>query len=386
MPRQRPRLAAVVTTAAAAAVVTAAAAFAGATLAAPAGATGGPGPRPGDLAFRGEAKLPAGMTFEGTVVGGLSSMAYDAQRDVYYAISDDQGAGFTPTSTPARFYTLRVDTADGSLDAGDVTVLDVTTFTGTDGLPLPALSLDPEGLTLTRDDTLVVTSEGIPARGIAPFVREFGLDGRQVAELPVPDAFTPSTGHGVRPNLGFEAAAVAPNGQTLFVGAENALVQDGPAASLTTGSPARLLRYHLGADGQARLDRQYVYETGPVVAPSPVFTVNGLVEVLPLNNSFLLAMERSFSVGAGNTIRLYRVGLAGATDVSGAESISDVQPLHTATKSLLMDLGDLGLTLDNLEGMTLGPRLPDGSRSLVLVSDNNFTPGQVSQFLLFALR
>ncbi len=35
--------------------------------------------------------------------------------------------------------------------------------------------------------------------------------------------------------------------------------------------------------------------------------------------------------------------------------------------------------------MTLGPRLPDGRQSLLLVSDNNFTPGQVSQFLLFAL-
>jgi len=110
------------------------------------------------------------------------------------------------------------------------------------------------------------------------------------------------------------------------------------------------------------------------------------VELLPLNNSHLLAMERSFSVGAGNTIRLYSVDLAGATDVDGADSITEVQPLRTAAKSLLLDLDELGLTLDNLEGMTVGPRLADGSRSLVLVSDNNFTPGQVSQFLLFALR
>ena len=58
------------------------------------------------------------------------------------------------------------------------------------------------------------------------------------------------------------------------------------------------------------------------------------------------------------------------------------------SKALVLDLddvaGDEGLTLDNIEGMTLGPRLPDGSRALLLVSDNNFTPGQVSQFLLFS--
>ena len=40
----------------------------------------------------------------------------------------------------------------------------------------------------------------------------------------------------------------------------------------------------------------------------------------------------------------------------------------------------------NLEGMTFGPRLPNGHQALLLVSDNNFTPGQVSQFLLLEAR
>jgi hypothetical protein len=52
---------------------------------------------------------------------------------------------------------------------------------------------------------------------------------------------------------------------------------------------------------------------------------------------------------------------------------------------LLLDLSTLGIPLDNVEGMTLGPRLPDGRRSLVLVSDNNFAASQFTQFLLFAL-
>lgn len=347
----------------------------------PASATS-PTARTPDLAFRGESTLAAGATFSGTVVGGLSSLTYDADRDVYYALSDDQGAGFTPTSTPARFYTLKIDVSDGTLGPGDVTVLAVTTLLGADGLPFPAQSLDPEGLTLTRDDTLIATSEGIAARGIPPFVREFDLSGRQVSELPVPSYFLPSAGRGVRQNLGFEAAAVAPDQQSLFVGTENALAQDGPAASVTSGSPARLLRYHLGA---GRLDREYVYETEPVADPSPIFTVNGLVELLPLNNEFLLAMERSFSVGAGNTIRLYRIALPGATNVAGVEDLHQREQVQPAQKTLLLDLDTLGLTLDNLEGMTLGPRLPDGGQALVLVSDNNFTPGQPSQFLMFTM-
>ena len=124
-------------------IATAACLVAG-VLAAPASAVSPQAHAPG-LEFLGEATLPAGMPFEGTVVGGLSSITYDAARDVYYALSDDQGGTFTPTSTPARFYTLRVDLSDGSLGAGDVTVVDVTTLLGADGQPFPGRSLDPGG-------------------------------------------------------------------------------------------------------------------------------------------------------------------------------------------------------------------------------------------------
>ena len=59
--------------------------------------------------------------------------------------------------------------------------------------------------------------------------------------------------------------------------------------------------------------------------------------------------------------------------------------LDSREKTLLLDLRTLGIPLDNVEGMTLGPRLPDGRQSLVLVSDNNFAAAQFTQFLLFAL-
>ena len=54
-------------------------------------------------------------------------------------------------------------------------------------------------------------------------------------------------------------------------------------------------------------------------------------------------------------------------------------------KTLLLNLDDLGIPLDNVEGMTLGPKLPDGRQSLVMVSDNNFATSQFTQFLLFAI-
>src|SRR5205085_6662391 len=135
--------------------------------------------------------------------------------------SDDQSQFGT-----ARFYTLRIDLSDGHLDAADVQFRGVTTLLAPDGSPYTRFSLDPEGLTLTKSGELVVTSEGIAVRGIAPFVRRYALDGTFLGDLPVPDAFLPtSPTHGVRNNLAFEAAAVAPDGRHLFVGMEGALVQ-----------------------------------------------------------------------------------------------------------------------------------------------------------------
>ncbi len=350
-----------------------------------AAAAGREQPRDLELEFLGEEILPTGLQFEGTEVGGLSSVAYDAARDLYYVISDDQSV-----IDPARYYTFDLDVADGDLEPGDVVVTDVTTLLDASGQPFPAASFDPEGIALTRDDELVITSEGIATRLIPPWVRLFGLDGQQLDELPVPTAFIPDAipqTRGVRLNLGFESGAVV--GNHFWTGTEAALVQDGPAASLTEESPARLLRYNLAS---GRPDKQHVYWTDAIAeppVPPTAFAVNGLVELLPLDRHTFLSMERSFSVGApgtGNTIKLYTVELAGAKNVAARASLAgqldDVRPVR---KELLLDLDELGIPLDNVEGMAFGPDLVDGRRSLVLVSDNNFAPAQFTQFLLFAL-
>ncbi len=264
-----------------------------------------------DLQFRGQAVVPSGTTFAGTTVGGLSSITYDAKRGVYYAISDDQGQ-----FQPARFYTLGLDVRDGRLADGDVRFTGVTTLLAPDGQPYPPLSLDPEGLVLTKDRRLIYTSEGLPASLIDPFVRRAALDGSFLGSLAVPQPFlvTADQSSGVRPNLGFESAGVTHDGRFLFTAIENALYQDGPPATVSGGSPARILRYSLRS---GRLDRQFAYTTDPVAqppVPATAFSVNGVVELLPLDDDTLIAMERSFSVGApgtGNTIKLYKVDLRG---------------------------------------------------------------------------
>lgn len=323
-----------------------------------------PGKHVPALEFRGQAIIPTGTTFAGTTVGGLSSIAY-AGDETFYAISDDQAN--------ARFYKLTADIGDGQLTPGDIAFQSVTTLKQPDGTPYPTASLDPEGFALTKHNRgAIVTSEGFANRLINPWIRLYRLDGTYVRDLPVPDEFNPNAAgtRGVRLNLGFESAAT--RGKHLYTGTEAALVQDGPPATLTNGSPARLMRYDVKRN---TLERQWTYMVDPIAEPpNPAnqFAVNGLAEVLPLGKRRLLTMERSFSVGApdtGNTIKLY---------------VTELHKDGSTSKSLLVNLDVLGIPIDNVEGMAFGPRLRHGQRTLLLVSDNNFAATQFTQFLLFA--
>jgi len=326
--------------------------------------------------------LPGDLEVDRTRVGGLSGLTYDPGCDLFYAISDDRGS-----LAPPRFYTLKI-----RFDGEDVeaSVLGATLLRDKEGATFARGDIDPEALALTEGGTLFLASEGVPHRGIDPLVGQFGLDGSLIGTLGLPEHFLPDADgtRGVRDNLGFEGLAVSPDGSRLFVAAENALLQDGPAADLAVESPTRLLKIELSS---GRTVAEYFYQVGPVPdepRPATAFRTNGISEILALDNERLLVLERSFSVGVGNTVRIYLVNLQGAADIKDIDSFSDLddpKPPPLA-KVLVADIGELGVEPDNIEGMAFGPALADGRRSLVLISDNNFQPSvQTNQVLLLAV-
>ncbi len=281
--------------------------------------------------FIGEVTFPTGFTFDSTEVGGLSSITYDPFNKVYYTISDDRSQ-----FDPARFYTLTINLADGSLDSGDVAFQKATTLLDESGNPFTPLSLDPEGITFTNNGTLFISSEGEVRPDLGrltnPFVNQFSLGGQQFNTLPVPDKFRPDANltKGIRNNLAFESLTVTPDQRFLYTATENALVQDGPAANLDVESPSRILRYDL-LTGQP--DKEVLYFTDPVAAetvPPGAFKTNGLVELLALDNTgSLLALERSFSSGVGNSIKLYEVNLQNTTDLKDFDAVDGFDKLFS---------------------------------------------------------
>ncbi|MGI8910050.1 MAG: esterase-like activity of phytase family protein [Rubrobacteraceae bacterium] len=307
------------------------------------------------------------QTYEGTSVGGLSALTYDQRLGVYYSLVDN---GPTATSE-ARFYTLRLPTKGGTL--GEPEVLDVTTLRDAGGQPFTASDFDGEGLTLTRSGDLFASSETEPS------IRRFSLDGALLEELPVPPKFRVAPEGQATPNQTFESLSLSPNNRSLFTAVEGPLAPDGQT---TDGeNRIRILRYEdRGSDGFVPIE-EFFYLTEPG---------QGVVEIVALSESELLVLERGFVAGEGNTVRVFRVSLEGAEDVSDEPSLA-TPGLEPVEKELLVDLADCppgGATtpgtqenplLDNYESLALGPRLPGGRRPLLLQSDDNFSAGQVTR-------
>jgi hypothetical protein len=140
-----------------------------------------------------------------------------------------------------------------------------------------------------------------------------------------------------------------------------------------------------------------VYPVNQFAEPAPAFGVNGIVEVLPVDNhGTMLVMERSFSLfgslggGTGNNVKIYEISTRGATDVLGIDALYDGGfpiAFDPVSKREIFDFEGVSDKVFNIEGMTFGPTLPDGRRSLVIVSDDNFalfSPDE-TQFFVLAL-
>jgi hypothetical protein len=349
------------------------------------------------LDFLGEYQLPK-MKFQDTPVGGLSALTYDRQRNKFYALSDDRS-----DHAPARFYTLQLNlqpTDKGEIGIETVKVENVTFLTNQQGETYAKGTIDPEGIGLSPRGTLFISSEGATSQGIAPFIAEFDRKtGQQQQSLQIPERYLPHNDttkgeqppRGIQDNLGFEALTLelgslaGANGDPfrLFTATESALFQDSLPANSPQSTRIRLLHYLIGPIGRPIVVTEHLYLLDPTPQDAKY---NGLTDLVTVDTGgHFLSLERTYGLLGGGA-KIYQVATGGATDTSTIPTLKgDISRITPVKKKLVLDLSTLGIYLDNLEGMTLGPRLPDGSQSLVLVSDDNFNHVQLTQFLLFRL-
>ncbi|MBM9511251.1 esterase-like activity of phytase family protein [Desulfogranum marinum] len=323
----------------------------------------------------------------GTVFNGLSGLAYDLEESCFYAVSDDRSQFHS-----ARYYVLAVDDDDGFT----LTPQKVIFFQDADRQFFKKNKIDFEGLAILGNKNLLVSSEGPVEQGEEPSLTEFRMDGSFVKQWNLPSQFIQGLEgeKGVRENLGLEALTVTPNFECIFTANEQALKQDGKKTTIVNGSPVRIIKY----SKSGKVLAHYPYMVSPVPNPTGMNALqggNGLVELLALDEYRLLAMERSWVTTLNKVyIRIYLIDLEEGRDVSSVQSLKSLnRESGFVKKTLVLDLDSLlplpdpeYSSLDNIEGMSFGPDLPDGSKTLFLVSDGNFNTSQRTLFLAFKIR
>jgi hypothetical protein len=293
---------------------------------------------------------PDKTTYDGTFVGNFSALAVD--RDGSIAALEDRSSLFDldPATLQPRSAVHLADEKGADLDS--------------------------EGLVVDRDGTRLITSETEPS------VRRYSADGRILDRLPVPSSLLAAPAGRATANQTFEGLTLLPGGRTLLASMEDAIAGD------STGI-VRFQTWRRTTGGHFRLAAQYAYRTDAGL---------GVPEVQATPDGRLLVLERGFTSGVGNTVRLYLADPRHATDTSGIENLTGQPSVRLIGKTLLADIADcpsLGATakqpqpnplLDNIEGMTITGRDRTGRLKVLLVSDDNQNPAQTTRFYYLRVR
>ena len=344
------------------------------------------------LHFIGEYDIPHNLDYNNTTVGGLSGIDYDATHNLYYLVSDDRS-----DINPTRFYTANIFLSEKGIDR--VHFVDVINMLQPDGYVYPnkkqdALHVpDPEAIRYNPvTGQLVWSSEGERIVTVKdtilenPSVNVIATNGKYISSYTLPaNLVMQAIEKGPRHNSVLEGITFADNYKTLFASVEEPIYEDGPRAEIT-GNTAyiRILKFNTTSKVNTA---QYAYKLDPVAypaIPSSAFKLNGVPDILSISNNKLLVIERSFSTGRlACTIKVFMADLNEASDISTIPSLKANTDFKSATKKLVLNMDDLGIYIDNIEGVTFGPLLPNGHKTLLFIADNNFSLLEKSQILLF---
>lgn len=344
------------------------------------------------IKFLNEYILPLNDTFKNTIIGGLSGIDYDVKNNQYYLISDDPSQ-----FSPARIYTAKIDIRNHKIDT--IKFTDVTFILREAGAPYPKyhygknIKADGESLRYhPLKNTLIWSNEGerlfrkTDTTLVQPALTFISIAGKFLDTVPLPPGFHFSKqAYGVRKNAFFEGLTYADHYKTLYASLEEPLYQDGEQSHFGYDKAlTRILKFDVKSK---RNTAQYAYNLDALPIKPTVesdWNINGISEILAVNDHTLMVMERAWAKGRDDHsfVKLYLVDLNQAENVMHNPSFVKFPPKPLA-KKLLFDFDSLKMHIDNIEGVTCGPKLPNGHQSLIFCVDNNFSKTQVQQFFLF---
>ena len=342
------------------------------------------------LDFINEQVLEHDLLFKNISVGGLSALTYNPEKKIFLALSDDKG---NKRDSP-RFYKLKLNKKEEGKKY-TLELMDQVFLKNQIGQTFKPI--DPEGVAFFKPDHIFISSEGaqLPHLTVSPGIFVFSSQGKWRASWSIPDIYWSDDSSqrgvwGVKENKAFEALAINPEQNQLWLATESSLHQDDLIGiDVSDRQYIRISRFDIET---AQMNAQFIYEMDSYIEINNFTGNNGLTDFLSLGDKKLLVVERAYLKDSSisgdrktdaNLVRLFLTDCSGASDVSEYKKL-DTGRIVTCGKTLVADLSSvLGDEVDNIEGITIGPEVSSGRYLLVLVSDNNFSRTQKTQFLFF---
>lgn len=313
---------------------------------------------------------------DSTAVGGLSSIDHITGNQ-FVVISDDRSEYF-----PARAYEMEIVIGEESIK--NYNFKNTILLENKDGDPFKINELDPESIRFRKSsNSYLYTSEGGRTKEwIHPHIWEINREGEVLNTINVPEIFRFNNEKGVRENGGFESLTFE-NDTIIWYANELPLKEDGEVPGFKEGSyPVRLVRQDIK---NGVVLNQYAYNVSYLNEkpfPQDGFYINSVPEILFIEENRLWVLERSYTTGVGNYVKLFEVETKNASDIKNMDALFG-EEYTSVKKSLILDFSDFNQKIDNIEGMTFGPDFPNGKRSLLFISDDNFNEEQETQLWLF---
>ena len=340
-----------------------------------------------------EVSIPGGLTIDGTTFGGLSGIDYDPGTGTWRAISaDDSDHG------PARFYYLNLGTSAGTMNTAmsraqgtpaaiSAGMVPLQQADGTDYPPSATAGQDtihPEGLRYdptTQNVFWADSGQNNASLNIGPTLRESTTDGGFVATEATPSRLQ-NTGAdtGIRDGEGLSGLTFSANGLLAVSSVAGPLQQDSANPTATAGAYTRIVAQSRTFGWRSVAQYAYPLDALPLTDAGGAGS-NEVADILAVDATHYLVLERATAPGQGNSVRLYEADITNATNVTAISALSGAS-FTPAGKTLLLDLSTLHLgCVPDSSGLTWGPTLANGDRSLILVSDNGFDPHTPTTFL-----
>ena len=331
------------------------------------------------LNFLEKYELSKSILFNDQPGGTFSSLTYKIPG---YGNPTDEGIRFYGlTDASAKIQTIKFDlNPSGSMNLQDISLENSTILKNQQNQPLSDSQLYPDSIAFSPRNSVFISTKTLEKSELPPSIAEYDLTTGQLKNtVPLSSFYLPQFKdsdqiRGIEPQFGFKALTISPDGFSpdgrdpfrLFTVTEKPLIQDRDPEDETK---LRLLHYVI-ADRASFLVSETLYLLDK--------TSQKLVNIVAGQSGIFLSLEQS-----GDSGKIYQLFTGDATDTSRIASLKgDLSKIQPVRKKLLLDLQDLGITVPNLTGMTLGSRLPDGSQSLVILNHQN----DGTEFLLFSLR